>query len=170
MTGRPFPWFGWVGLAWMAAVQILLAGDFPLVATWLTPWMWTGYILAADGAVHALGGRSWLLDRRRELPLLILASVAIWLVFEAYNTHLRNWTYLGLPESAWVRDLGYFWSFATIMPGVFISANLIEAALLRRRPARAAPPADLTPGEGALAFLAGAAMLALPLAAPPNVA
>jgi len=170
MTGRRFPWFGWVGLAWMAAVQVLLASDFPLVATWLTPWMWTGYILAADGAVHALGGKSWFLDRRRELPLLILASVAIWLVFEAYNFHLRNWTYLGLPEAAWVRDLGYFWSFATIMPGVFVTASLIESALLRRRPAPPPSTADLTPGEQALAFVAGAAMIALPLAAPPDAA
>jgi hypothetical protein len=170
MTGRRFPWFGWVGLAWMAAVQILLAGDFPLVATWLTPWMWTGYFLAADGAVHALGGRSWLLDRRRELPLLILASVAIWLVFEAYNLHLRNWTYLGLPEAVWVRDLGYFWSFATIIPGVFVSASLIESAVLRPRPAPPASTADLTPGQQALAFIAGAAMIAIPLAAPPDVA
>lgn len=169
MTVRRFPWFGWAGLAWLGAVQLLLAGDSPLVATWLTPWMWTGYILAADGAVHALGGESWLVARRREFPLLILASVAVWLVFEAYNFHLRNWTYRGLPEISWVRDVGYFWSFATIMPGVFISAALIEAAFLRGRSAPpAAAPAPPAAGESALAFVAGAAMVTLPLAAPPE--
>ncbi len=170
MTGRRFPWFGWVGLAWMAAVQILLAADFPVVSTWLTPWMWTGYILAADGAVHALGGKSWLVERRRELPLLILASVGAWLVFEAYNFHLRNWTYLDLPEAAWMRDVGYFWSFATIMPGVFVSAALIESAVLRRRPAPPTSPGALAPAERALAFICGAAMITLPLAAPADAA
>lgn len=178
MTRRRFPWFGWAGLGWMAGVQLLLAAGWPPVATWLTPWMWTGYILAADGATHALGGRSWLVDRRREFPLLILISVAVWLVFEAYNLHLRNWAYLGLPESEWVRDAGYFWSFATIMPGVFVSAGLIEAAVPapstpgrgRRSPKGQRKVAALRPGEGGLAFAIGAALVTLPLVAPPAVA
>ncbi|MGH2628877.1 MAG: hypothetical protein ACRDHY_19740, partial [Anaerolineales bacterium] len=89
----------------------------------------------------------------------------------AYNLHLRNWTYHGLPEAAWVRDVGYFWSFATIMPGVFISAALIETVFLRRLPMP--DPRSATPPTAAargMAFVLGAAMVTLPLAAPPEAA
>ncbi len=162
----PIPWSTPVGLAIMIIAEIALAAGSRFVAVWLTPIMWTGYILTIDGVLQARNGRSWLLSRRREIPLLIMLSVGVWLVFEAYNFHLQNWRYEGVPTDPFVRGLGYFWSFATIMPGVFVTAELIQGLL---------PPARMmTVPSGAtwpaFSFLAGLAMILVPLAIPQPVA
>ncbi len=82
MTKTPqIPGFTWFGLVILIGGQALLAADNSFVATWLTPIMWTGLILFVDGIVYRLRGRSWLMTRRREFPLLVLASVAVWLIF-----------------------------------------------------------------------------------------
>ena len=119
----------------MLGGEILLLAGSRFAATWFTPIMWSGYIMAVDGLVFRLSGSSWLTRRRREFPLLVLLSVGIWLIFEAYNLRLQNWQYLGLPSLPFLRDLGYFWSFATIIPGVFESSDL-AGILLRRRKAK----------------------------------
>ena len=64
---------------------------------------------------------------------MIPLSVVCWLVFEAYNIHIRNWHYEGLPQSLWIRWLGYGWSFATIFPGIFETTELLECFGIFRR-------------------------------------
>lgn len=110
----------------LSAEALLLIGN-SYVATWMTPIMWTGYILLVDALVYKIQRKSWLTTRWCEIPFLVLASVLVWILFEAYNFHLKNWLYLGLPEISLIRDLGFFWSFATIMPGVFETRDLIQA-------------------------------------------
>jgi hypothetical protein len=128
--------------------------------------MWTGLILLVDGIVYRLRGQSWLMTRRREFPLLILASVAVWLIFEAYNLHMRNWRYDGLPASALARDIGYFWSFATIIPGVFEIADLV-LALIERAGKPGEKPRPISPtGPSWAWWLTGIAMVTIPLALP----
>ena len=169
------PGHTWLGLLVLAAGQFGLFRDSPLAATWLTPIMWSGYILALDGVNFRLRGLSWLTTRRREFPLLVLLSVAVWLVFEGYNLHLVNWVYRGLPSRALVRDFGYFWSFATIMPGVFQTADFVEALFERASGLRAtgrsatgqrAAAQPRSVGPAWLWWLAGIAMVSLPLALP----
>lgn len=109
----------------MLAAQGGLILRLSWIATWLTPIMWTGYILFADGLVFKRRGRSWLTTRKLEFPLLALLSIGIWLIFEAYNFHIHNWLYGGVPESPLVRDFAYGWSFSTILPGVFITSELV---------------------------------------------
>ena len=168
------PGYTWLGLLVLAAGQFGLLRGSPLTATWLTPIMWSGYILALDGVNFRLRGQSWLTTRRREFPLLVLLSVAVWLIFEGYNLHLVNWVYRGLPSRAVARDFGYFWSFATIMPGVFETADFVEglfkrAASLRAAGRRASGQRAARPrsvGPAWLWWLAGIAMVSLPLALP----
>jgi hypothetical protein len=165
-----FPDFTWIGLAILLVGQALLGAGSSFVATWLTPIMWTGLILFVDGIVYRLRGRSWLMTRRREFPLLILASVAVWLIFEAYNLHMRNWRYEGLPANALVRDIGYFWSFATIIPGVFELSDLV-LALIERAGKRTGEPRTMLPtGPSWAWWLAGIAMVTIPLALPASTA
>jgi hypothetical protein len=163
---RRFPWHGWLGLGWMVAVQIGLAAGVGFVPTWLTPLMWTGYILAADGFTYWLIGRSRLVNQAREFPLIVLLSVGFWLLFEVYNLRLQNWLYRGLPESALLRDIGYFWSFATILPGILESADLIRAVSTRLRPRSPHPPrrhSALVPvGPSWGWFLTGLAFVTIP--------
>jgi hypothetical protein len=166
---RGFPLHTWIGLAILAMVQLGVAAGHPLFATWLTPMAWTGYILAVDGFVARASGRSRLTTRRREVPFLVLASIGLWLMFEAYNLHLRNWAYLGLPSNPILRDLGYAWSFATIAPGVFETADLTYLALRRRTQEPVKPAADLAMHKP-FWILIGLAMVTIPLALPPAVA
>jgi hypothetical protein len=130
--------------------------------------MWTGDILFLDGLIYRLRGRSWLIGRRREFPLLVLISVAVWLVFEAYNLHLHNWRYAGVPADPRLRDLGYFWSFATIMPGVFLSAEFFEVLLNRLQLGAQGKPGWTGPSWAWT--LAGLTMISVPLAAPSPIA
>lgn len=165
---RSFPWYGWVGIAWLLACEALLLLGNTVVATWFTPLMWTGYILAIDAMVVRRSGASWLTSRRRELPLMVLLSVGVWVLFEAYNFHLKNWTYINVPQNAWVRLVALFWSFATIMPGVFESSDLIRTFL----PDRRRPSSPDKPGNAGLAvwFTVGVALVTIPLAVSPTAA
>ncbi|MFQ5921944.1 MAG: hypothetical protein ACE5M4_03805 [Anaerolineales bacterium] len=160
----------WIGLAIILGGQALLAAGSSFMAIWLTPVMWTGLILLLDGIVYRMSSRSWLMTRRREFPLLILASVAVWLIFEAYNLHLRNWRYEGLPESSLVRDFGYFWSFATIIPGVFEIVDLIQALIDRAGKPGNEPRSTSRTGPSWAWWLAGIAMITIPLALPASAA
>src|SRR3990172_601114 len=118
---------GWLGLGLMIAAEILLYAGVSVVATFFTPIMWTGYILLADGLVAARVGKSWLTTRRREFGFLAVLSVFSWLLFEIYNFKLVNWVYVGMPKEMWLRDFGFFWSFATIPPAIFETADLLAA-------------------------------------------
>lgn len=165
---RALPWHGWLGIAWLAACEALLLLGSQAVATWFTPLMWTGYILAVDAFVFQRSGSSWLVTRRREMPLLVLLSVGVWVLFEAYNFHLKNWAYINVPENGWIRFAAFFWSFATIMPGVFESSDLIRTFLPDRRP----PSSPNNPGNAGLAiwFTVGVALVTIPLAVSPTTA
>jgi hypothetical protein len=111
----------------MVAGEVLLYAGAPLVATWFTPLMWTGYILLVDGWVASRRGASWLTRRRREFGFLVVLSVLSWLLFEVYNFKLQNWAYVGMPPQEWLRDLGFLWSFGTITPAIFETADGLAA-------------------------------------------
>ena len=42
---------------------------------------------------------------------------------------LRNWTYVGVPHEWAAALLGYGWSFATILPAIFETSDLVQALL-----------------------------------------
>ena len=130
-TGRPrrarYPLYGYAGLALLLASQWVAFRRLEPVATYFTPLAWTCYLLAVDAAVFALRGRSRLRSTPREFAALAFWSVPLWLIFEAYNLHLRNWTYVGMPEAFWEQVLGSAWAFATILPALFESADLLAA-------------------------------------------
>lgn len=163
-----FPAYGWIGIIVIAAAELGLALGNGVVATWFTPIMWSGYILLVDGLLARLRGRSWLTSGLREFPLLVLLSVGVWLLFEAYNLHLQNWIYQGVPADPSTRDLGYFWSFATIMPGVFLTADLVWTAL--RRAQGVDHGIRIPAGPAWSWFLVGAALVTVPLLLPTSTA
>lgn len=166
---RKPPLHTWLGFSILIVAQFLLQMDVRFVAIWLTPIMWTGYILAVDGLVFLLRGHSWLTSRRREFPFLALISVGVWVVFEAYNLHLRNWFYLGVPDYPWIRDLAYFWSFATILPGVFETIDLL-AARAKIKPHTSSMRRDAQAGSASTWFVLGIAMVTIPLLVPRDIA
>jgi hypothetical protein len=134
------------------------------VSTFFTPICWTGYILAMDAAVFRVRGRSLLRSEPQAFVWMAVLSIFLWLVFEAYNLQLHNWTYVGLPRNEYVRYLGYGWSFATIWPGVLETTDFLLATLFRKRGPAPEPPDSRKPVIGWI--LPGLAMLIFPLVAP----
>lgn len=158
------PGYAFMGILIMLTGQLGLILNVGWVATWLTPIMWSGYILLVDGLVYHRRGVSWLTTRKLEFPFLVLISIAVWILFEAYNLSLQNWLYRGVPESPWVRNLAYAWSFSTIIPGVFLTSELVLSFLPSGRSEVRKSSWTRLPDWSW--FLTGTALVLIPLALP----
>ena len=161
-----FAAYGWAGLAALLVAEWLMFRRVWPVNIYFTPIAWTSYILIADAMVLATRGESRLHDRPREFARTALLSIALWLIFELYNVRLANWTYVGLPMT-WVASLvGYGWSFATILPAIFETADLIEAFAWFRQ----SQPVRFSPAAENAMVVFGAACLLIPIVIPRSVA
>lgn len=161
---RPFPAEGWFGIIALAGAEWLMFRGVEPVATYFTPIAWSAYILIADSAVLALTGRSRLHDAPLTVARMALLSIPLWLIFEAYNLRLQNWTYVGVPPLP-QGLLGYGWSFATITPAIFETSDLVQAML----PALPGRPWKISRiGENAW-IVCGAACLIVPLVLPRHI-
>jgi hypothetical protein len=129
--------------------------------------VWTGYLLFADSLVCSLKGSSRIGNSLLSFLGLACWSVPLWLIFEAYNLRLRNWTYVGLPQNPLLCGLGFIWSFATIWPAIFETADLISALGLSRGKQEAGYA--FRRSGYIISFLLGLACLTLPLLAPPRL-
>ena len=161
---------GWLGLVVIVAAETLLFAGHSVVGHWFTPIVWTGYLLVADALAARLTGRSYLTTGRAEIPLVVLASIGAWWLFEWYNAprFWRGgadqvglwWHYHGLEPDPWLRRVGYDWSFATIFPALFLTAAVLRATVFAR--VRVAPwrfPRGLLRAATAI----GAVLTVLPL-------
>jgi len=161
-----YPLYGWLGIACLVGAEWLMFRGIEPVATFFTPIAWSAYILIADAAVFSVTGRS----RLRTAPLALLRmaalSIPLWLIFEAYNLRLRNWTYDGVPDFWPAGMIGYAWSFATIMPAVFETADLIQAFL----PFRETTSWKISRPAQTRWMIAGALCLIIPLVIPRHIA
>ena len=162
-----FPAYGWLGIAVLAAAEVLMFRGVQPVATYFTAIAWTAYGLIADAATFSIRGRSRLRDNPASVARMALLSIPLWLIFEAYNLRLANWVYVGLPESLAARWFGYAWAFATITPAILLTAELIESFGWWDRPMR---PLHFSRAiqNGFIAL--GAGLLAIPLLLPRAIA
>jgi hypothetical protein len=170
---RPLPAHGWLGLGIVILAEAFLVAGHPVVGHWFTPIVWTGYVLLVDALAARVTGRSYLTSARAELPLLILASIGAWWLFEWYNAprFWRGgaerlgiwWQYHGLEPDPWLRRIGYDWSFATIFPALFLTAALLKVRVFAR--ARVTPW-RFSPRLLRAATVVGAGLVVLPLLIP----
>ena len=161
-------WYGWAGLGVLLVNQAMLPWGIEPFARWFTPIMWSAYILVADARVLRRDGTSLIHDRPAEAAFMTLASIPLWLVFEAYNLRLRNWAYFGVPETPAVAALAYAWSFATIWPALFETAALLGARWPADRATSRRVPAP-RPARLRTAIVVGLAFLAVPPLLPAAV-
>jgi hypothetical protein len=162
---RKFPLHGVAGPLIVAAGLGTTYAHIAPFDGWTTPICWWGYILFADALLKAVAGRSPLCDARREFFLAWLPlSIVFWLVFEVINLHLENWYYTGLPNSFAELAMGGVVSFATILPGMFITSELIRSLGVFRR--FRLPPIRVGGAAGVTMALAGLAMIMVPLLLP----
>jgi hypothetical protein len=131
-----FPRYGTVGLAVLLVMQTAifcsqseaLAGlPWWRLTTWATPVCWWGYILAADAWIYRRKGSSLLMSRRDVFVAQCILSVAFWCLFEAYNRVMPGWQYVNLTTHLPTRLVGYAVAFATIMPGMFLTCELLQS-------------------------------------------
>ena len=142
----------------------MLVLDIEPFPSWFYCFMWWSYILIIDSWVFLRTGNSLLLSRTREFLFLLPVSILIWLIFECINLSLKNWYYVNVIEITWLRWIGYSISFATVLPAIFETAELLEStALLNRWQVR---PQKFTPIMLNCSMLAGAAFIILCIAWP----
>lgn len=163
--------YGWAGLVLLLISEYCLLRGIEPFYSWFYSFAWWSYILLADNLLLRLRGRSLLCGRRAELWRMLPLSLFCWLLFECYNLRLQNWAYNGVPAEPWMRWPGYAIAFATVFPGIFITADLIEALWFGRNGRTFASECEslkLAPGTSPRpAFLAlGLALSVAPLIWP----
>jgi hypothetical protein len=160
------PVYSYIGLAALIVSEAAMLVGVEPFWSWHTPIAWTGYILLVDGIIFRKRGSSWLMTHRREFWFLAAVSIPLWVVFEAYNLLITNWHYVGLPENIVLRYVGYAWSFATISPAIFETAELVAVLRGTSGPQAGDEAARARPPGAAFLVIAGAAMLIWPIIWP----
>ncbi len=106
--------------------EIMMFRGIEPFATHFYPFAWWSYILIIDGMIYKIKGDSLIKTRKKEFPFLLFSSIFIWLIFELVNIRMKNWHYINLPEERWIRWLGYGISYSTVLPGIFLTAELLD--------------------------------------------
>jgi hypothetical protein len=116
-----------IGILTFLCAGVMLLLDAEPFSSWFYCLAWWSYILVIDSIVYMRTNTSLLLRRTGEFFFLLPLSVVIWLVFEAFNLLLKNWYYVNIIEITALRWAGYGISFATVLPGIFETAELLES-------------------------------------------
>jgi len=119
---RPFPWWGWAGMALSAAIWVLAWTRFPWFARFqmftFSP-LWLGYILVINALTWRRTGHCMLRDRPRHLLQLFIWSAAFWWFFEYLNRFVQNWYYQGIGTLTPLKYLIFATlPFSTVLPAV----------------------------------------------------
>jgi len=125
---RSFPIHGFLGIALLVLSEVLHLRKIEPFYSWFYCFAWWSYIFAVDGIIYRLKGNSLIVNRTKEFFLMTPWSVFIWLIFEAANLSLKNWYYINLPHSVIERWAGYAIAYGTVLPGLFETTELLEAA------------------------------------------
>ena len=142
---------------WAAGLWGVWRGD-AAIRQYLYFFAWYPYIVFLDGLLFRLRGRSWLLTQPRKFLRMFGWSVTVWLIFEAHNLALQNWGYVAVVPGGWVRWAGYALAFGTVLPGVLLTAQVLDAlGVFKTLQARPFNPGNWQP----LSLLVGVALLIL---------
>ena len=111
----------------MQQPQSLLSQIAREAAVNMTAIAWIGYLLLLEGLLGFQTGRSPVRARPHHFWLLCLASIFIWCVFDYINFHanMGAWIYIGLPPNFEDKFLPYFFAFASIVPGMLMSGQVM---------------------------------------------
>jgi hypothetical protein len=107
-----------IGLGLIVFSAVLLALSVPFMKHWFYTFAWWSFILFLDGLNFRLQGDSLLARSVKKFFLLAFYSISFWCFFEICDLRLQNWSYHGLPAGLPERWLGYFLSYATVIPAL----------------------------------------------------
>jgi hypothetical protein len=102
------------------------------VAINMTALVWIGYLILLEGVLTAKRA-SPVRRRPNHFLLCCLSSVLIWAIFDMINFNLgmHAWLYIGMPGTPGIpgdfgdRAFGYFLAFATVVPGMMLSGQVL---------------------------------------------
>jgi len=123
----------YIGLLVMIASNILVLSDIPFMKTWFYCFVWWSFILIVDSINFRKSSHSPLYDSPKDFIFSAFISVFIWLIFELFNLRLKNWSYHELPPHFWERWLGFFISFASVIPAIKEISFFFENLFKERR-------------------------------------
>jgi hypothetical protein len=124
---KTFPAYGVFGILLLILSELLSLRKVDPFYSWFYCFAWWSYILTIDAIIHRIKGNSLIANRTKEFFLMTPWSIFIWLIFEGANLFLENWYYINLPHSFAERWLGYAIAYATVLPGLFETTELLES-------------------------------------------
>ena len=158
----------YIGIAMVLGGMLNAWFGSPRLADWTTPVCWWGYVLVLDAVILRVRGKSIIRNNFRLFVYQAGFSVLFWIVFELNNLHVRNWIYVDLPSDPLETYVGMALSFATIVPGIFYTAEIFDMLGLFQR--IKLPPLRISPSGAYLLILLGMIFLVLPMLLPTRIA
>ena len=118
-------------IGFIALIVLFLSHIFMLLKlepfyTWFYLFAWWSYIIFIDSILFKLNGNSLIRSRGKEIIILSCWSAIFWFIFETVNFFLKNWYYINLPADNFLRISGIILAFATVLPGIFVTSELLE--------------------------------------------
>jgi len=123
---------GIIGFGILILAEIMMFRRVEPFVSWFYCFAWWAYILICDSLIYKMKGNSLLMNRTKEFFLLMIWSVAVWLFFELVNLSMKNWYYINIPRNTPLRWIGYMTAYATVLPGLFETTELLSSIGLYR--------------------------------------
>ncbi|MEW5691905.1 MAG: hypothetical protein AB1765_01260 [Candidatus Hydrogenedentota bacterium] len=161
ITKLNFPLYGIIAIIALILSEILMFKRIEPFYTLFTPIQWTFYILICDSIIFYKKKSSLITTYFDDFLTMLPISIFCWYIFEWYNLIFENWKYSGLPECKLLTWLGYAWSFATIFPGIFITADILT--LFTPLSKITIKPFIISKNGKIIWFIVGVTLLSLPL-------
>ena len=115
-----------LGVAAHATFFALMLASVEPFHTFFYLFTWWTFI-PVIGAINRLKtGESLVFGDGPRFFWMVGCSIVVWLFFEAWNFHLRNWLYYGIIEVTWLRWAAYTLSFATVIPAILETELLLK--------------------------------------------
>ena len=122
-----FKWYGLIGILLIILVEINFFLKIEPFASWYFPIVWFGYILTIDALVYKLRKDSLISNRFSQFLGIIVISALFWWLFEFANISISNWSYTGVENLSTKKNLFGFIAFATVLPALFETTELIRS-------------------------------------------
>ncbi len=161
---RSLPFYAIIAAILLVIFEILLFCRINFVMNYFYMLAWWPYIFLADGIVRYKTGTSIWTRSKKSLLSLSIWSVTVWLIFELYNLVMKNWHYIDIVPNRWIRWLGYSLAFATVLPGLFETYELIGAFNIFS--SARLPKFEITKNLEDILILIGISFLVFPISFP----
>lgn len=125
-----FKKYGVLGIILIVLMELNFIFKIEPFAHWYFPLIWFGYILVIDALVYKIKGNSLISNRTGLFLGLVIISAFFWWVFELVNIGVSNWNYSGTQGLGAGHNIFGFLSFATVLPALFETTELILAVHL----------------------------------------